>query len=609
MEIITFGVFWLRPAWLLLLIPLVLLTPYLWRRARRQHERHPLIAGHLAAHLYKASHQKRSWLAPVSLCLSLFLGVIALAGPAVEKIQVPVFNTERGAVLLFDASIQTRAQDVAPDRHTRMRFKAIDLVNRFGDGQLGLIAYAGDAFTVTPLTRDSRNILQSLTVLEPEVMPTPGNDPLLGFEEAARLLTDAGYRSGDIYWITGGISNRDMEDVRRFMRNQNWRVNVLAVGTSEGAPVRGADGELVRDERGRILLPRLEPAYLQRITQMSGGVYVEYRQDNRDIDALLAVSEADRHDFVETLEQGDQWRDLGPYIVLLILPFALFAARRGVLYMLPLLLIPTLLVPRPGYAMSTEDQTSERPAQVQLSLIEQSFLNADQRGERLLEHGDYAQAAEIYQSLAHRAQAYYRAGDFDQAAELYAQLDGPHYRYNLGNALAHIGALEEALAAYQEALSKRPDWQEAIDNYELVKSLLEQQQDGNGNGDPDAEQQDENGDSQSTDQQSSDTGPQEPTDSDDRTDGDDSTENGERDDETTDTDEQTQADADAEGDGARPDEEPIPSVRDYDDLSDEERAELEQLLRRVEEDPALILRNRLQREAQRRQMQRPPRGF
>ncbi|WP_185960653.1 tetratricopeptide repeat protein [Aliidiomarina halalkaliphila] len=550
-------------------------------------------------------------MAPLSLWLSLLLGIIGIAGPAIDQVQVPVFQADKGAVVLFDASIQTRAQDIAPDRHTRMRFKAVDLVNRFGDGQLGLIAYAGDAFTVTPLTRDSRNILQSLTVLEPELMPSPGHDPLLGFEEADRLLSAAGYREGDIYWFTGGISNRDMDDVRRFLRNKAWRVHVLAVGTQDGAPVRGRDGELIRDERGRVILPRLEPAYLQQITRMTGGQYVAYQQDNTDIEQLLAASETDQQAFIETMEQGDQWRDLGPFVVLFILPFALFAARRGVLYCLPILMISSLLLPQAAYATEQAEPSTNIAPRARLSLLEQSLLNADQQGARLQQMGDYEQAAERFHSLAHQAQAHYRAGNFSRAAELYAQLEGAEYKYNLGNALAQLGDLEGALTAYQDALTKQPDWQEARENYELVKSLRDQQ-DAHGDDDGDSESSDERDDNdepQQGDQDNQDMRPEDSADPDADNDTEDSSSQDEQGNDETSQDEPDTTETDTDTDAGMEKQEESASLFDDDTLTDEERAELEQLLRRVEEDPALILRNRLQREAQRRQMQRPPRGF
>lgn len=607
MEITFLGVHWLRPLWLLTLIPLFILSPLIWRRAKSDRMATQVIAPHLAHHLVRIQGKHNAWARPLSVLTAVMICIVALAGPAVEKIDVPAFTTDRGAVLLFDASIDTRAQDVVPDRHTRLRFKAVDLVNRMHEGQLGLVAYAGDAFTVTPLTRDNRNILQSLTVLEPEVMPTDGNYPLLGFEEASRLLQAAGYRDGDIFWFTGGIQQRDMDDIRRHLRDKNWRVHILAVGTPDGAPIRGADGELVRDPQGRIIIPRLIPDYLQTITRITGGRYQTYTQDHQDVEQLIAAAARDQTDFVEAFEQGDAWRDLGPWIALLLVPFALYAARRGVVYALPIVFVPLIMSPTSHAAPPAGDLSPVNRAQ--LSWLERMFLTRDQQAQRLQTFGDYASAADVYQSAEHRALAHYRAGQYAEAAALYSELPGAHARFNQGNALAQLGEFDAALDAYQQALSKRPDWQEAQDNYTLIKALRDQQPQGD-----DASQDDHN------DEHTGETDAS--NDSDAANDG--STEDERRSEsgsEDFDSPSETPSD---DHEGANQEEDTADESREENgdnqvyqeaperlEPTQEELDELNQLLRRVDEDPALILRNRLQREAQRRrnQTQPPPRGF
>lgn len=606
MEIVFPTLVWLRPLWLFLLIPLVLLAPWLWRGTLRATQQTQIIATHLTQHLVKTQGKQITWIRPLSLLLAAFICVVALAGPAVQKIEIPTFTADRGAVLLFDASLETRAQDIAPDRHTRLRFKAIDLVTQFTEGHLGLVAYAGEAFTVTPLTHDSRTILQSLRVLEPELMPSAGNDPLLGFEEASRLLQAAGYREGDIFWFTAGIQERDIAELRRHLRDKNWRIHVLAVGTSDGAPIRNAEGEFIRDLQGRIMLPRLIPEYLQTFTRMTGGTFETYTQDNQDIENLLAAAQRSQTDFIEALERGDSWHDLGPWIALFLIPFALHAARRGVLYLFPMMLIPFFFTAPTTAFASVEDDAL--PNRAQLSLLERFLLTRDQQAQRLQTAGDYTSAASTFASEAHRASALYRSAQYPEAAASFSGLPGADARFNQGNALARMGALQEALDAYTKALEERPGWREAEENYALVQKLLAEQppQQGNDEQGQDHDRSDENDTSESTHDESAkeDTEQQnmaeEPQDTNASDDSD--SEQSPADMHNEPTTDETDADH-TEPESASP-------APEYQDLTQEELDELNQLLRRVDEDPALILRNRLQREAQRRRNQtQPPRGF
>src|SRR5690606_19096518 len=129
-----------------------------------------------------------------------------------------------------------------PNRLSQMRFKATDLVTEHIDGDIGLIAYAGDAFTISPLTADGSNLTNLIRALSPDIMPTPGSYPVRALELADQLLQEAGYPEGDIYWLTDGIDSRDQTDIGDFVNRTAHRLNILAVGTEAGAPIQLPDG-------------------------------------------------------------------------------------------------------------------------------------------------------------------------------------------------------------------------------------------------------------------------------------------------------------------------------------------------------------------------------
>lgn len=114
-------------------------------------------------------------------------------------------------------------------------------------------------------------------------------------------------------------------------------------------------------------------------------------------------------------------------------------------------------------------------ANVQAAAWSDLWRRPDQRGQRLLESGQPERAARLFRDPRRRAYADLRAGRYADAAKALAPLKDPDSEYNLGNALAHAGRLEAALAAYDAALKQAPDDRDARHNRDLVARALERQ--------------------------------------------------------------------------------------------------------------------------------------
>jgi len=105
------------------------------------------------------------------------------------------------------------------------------------------------------------------------------------------------------------------------------------------------------------------------------------------------------------------------------------------------------------------------------------WLTPDQQGRRLFAKGRYAAAAERFEDSSWRGTSYYRGGDFAAAADQFARVDTPAGALNLGNAYARAGHLEQAVAAYEEALKRKPGDTAASENLDLVRSLIPKKKD------------------------------------------------------------------------------------------------------------------------------------
>jgi Ca-activated chloride channel family protein len=157
---------------------------------------------------------------------------------------------------------------------------------------------------------------------------------------------------------------------------------------------------------------------------------------------------------------GERWQDAGPWLVPLLLPLALAAFRRGLFFVLPLLLINGLALPRDASAGWWEDL----------------WLTKDQQAYRALAEDDAARAAALAEASELAGEAWYRSDEFTNAREAWAHSASADAHYNRGNALARLGEYEAALAAYDEALALQPTMEDALHNREVVERLRQEQE-------------------------------------------------------------------------------------------------------------------------------------
>jgi len=462
----------LRPAWLLALPPLLALLFWVWRRRLRSRSWETVCDPDLLPHLLLGRSQRRAnW--PLWLLLgALLLADFSLAGPAWRQEPQPLFRHQSALTILLDLSRSMTAADLQPSRLERARLKIKDLLRLRREGQTALVAFAGDAFVVTPLTEDTNTIESLLDSLDPELMPVQGSLPQNAIELGGELLSQAGLRRGRLLLVTDEDRPEKVMEAARKLHRQGYDLSVLGVGTAAGAPIPLPEGGFLQDDQGNLVLPKLDEGGLGKLAEVGGGTYRRMTVDDSDLQGLLAGLETHRLDQAnkKTGREGARWREEG---VWLLWPLALLAPlgfRRGWLVLLALMLLPTL----PAQAFSWSDLW-QRP---------------DQKAAGAFAAQQYAQAGKAFQDRRWKASALYRAGRYREAAEALAQPETADDWYNRGNALARSGELPQALNAYEEALKLAPDDADARTNRDLVKKALDREEQKSG----EEENQDQKGD-------------------------------------------------------------------------------------------------------------------
>lgn len=429
----------LRPGWLWALAALPLLI-WLWRQSQRRASIwRKAVDPHLLKHLLESGSRAR-WRSSLALpLLGYVLAVFALAGPSWRQTEQPLYQGSAALVIALDLSSATMAGDLPPTRLAQARAKLATLLRERDGGQVGLVAYADDAFTVAPLTEDSGNVALFLDALHPQVMPVDGQRAERAIRQAVKLLQRAGLEHGEILLLTDQASAMAI-DAAASAQQSGFSVSVLGLGTREGAPYR--------QPHGGITTAQLDPDSLGDLARAGGGRYAALSSDDRDLKSLGVLDPDEVGMTLTGSERGRNRHDDGYWLLLPLMLLALFAFRRG--SAVAVLLVCVWLPSHPAAATG---------AGVAPDISGGLWQRPDQAAHQLMEE----------------AAAAYRQGDFPTATQQYQALDSADAHYNRGNALAKEGRYPDAIKAYEEALRRQPGMQDAIANKRAVEAAMKRQ--------------------------------------------------------------------------------------------------------------------------------------
>lgn len=418
----------LRPAVLLALLPLA----GLWLLLRRRDAADGPAAAHIAPHLLAAltiGRTTRSRLrAPDLLIGAALLMTLAAAGPAWRPAPSPFVTETAPLVVALDLSPTMGTTDIAPSRLERARQKIRDIVGLRAGGRTALVAYAGTAHLVMPLTDDPTVLLPFLEALDPGIMPDHGRRASAALALAEGLLARED-TPGSILFVTDGI---DPADIAAFPSGGSARAALIV------APRPGAE---VADWSRR-----------------AGVKTVPVSVDGGDVQAVqrALASALARAAAADGRLADDGWLLAFPAGLLVLLWF-----RRGTTLRWGAMLLGLALLAPPDARAASLSET-----------LAGWFWTPDQQARRLYEAHDYIGAAATFADPAWRAAALTRAGRYQEAADLLAPIRTSVAQYNRGVALVRGRDYAGGQVAFEAALTLDPANADARANLETTKTII-----------------------------------------------------------------------------------------------------------------------------------------
>lgn len=227
--------------------------------------------------------------------LAIVLIILVLARPQFGSKLETVKRSGVETIIALDISNSMLAQDVVPNRLDKSKKLISKLVDSFTNDKVGMIVFAGQAFTQLPITSDYISAKMFLDAIDPSLIVSQGTNIGGAIDLAMKSFTSKEDIGRAIIIITDGENHEGgAEEAAKVAAEKGMLVYVLGVGSSEGSPilVNGKTNEFRKDREGNVIMTHLNEQMCQSIAQAGKGVYI--RVDNSNSAQRILQKEIDK---------------------------------------------------------------------------------------------------------------------------------------------------------------------------------------------------------------------------------------------------------------------------------------------------------------------------
>lgn len=272
----------------------------------------------------------------IRLKAALFITAFALLALAAAR---PQFGSKlreeksRGVemMLAVDVSNSMLAEDFEPNRLERTKHAIGRLFDGLQQERVGLVVFAGEPKVQLPITSDYRMAQAFAKRISPSLVGEQGTAIGKALQQAMLAFSSQSEKSRVIVLITDGENHEDDAlEAARMAKEQGIRIYTIGIGTPEGAPIR-IGGDFVKDERGEMVVSKLDERTLEQIASITDGAYVRATKQSIGLDEIVkSINDMEKSDLstVRFEEYNEQYQYLvAAALLLLILETSVLSRR------------------------------------------------------------------------------------------------------------------------------------------------------------------------------------------------------------------------------------------------------------------------------------------
>jgi Ca-activated chloride channel homolog len=445
---------------------LLLIGVWHWYDVRQRAALARFLAPHLRLRLTSSVSRLGRWMQRglfAAAALSLFA---ALAGPQVGYRWERVSRRGNEVIFAIDTSRSMLTPDVKPDRLTRAKLAIDDMAKELAGDGIGIVAFAGGAFLVCPLTLDYGAFHQSLDAVDVHTIPRGGTDISSAIRAARAAIRRRPGSDRVLILVTDGenLEGDAIAAARAAAAEDGFKIYTVGVGTAQGDLIPlppDLGGGFVKDETGAPVKSHLDEGALKSIAAATGGAYVNLEGQGENFDAFLntVFGAVSRHDLAYQQKkiyiERYQW-PLAASLVLLLASLVVGTRRRGYRQRMPA---------ARAVAASVVLGLLVGPARTRGA----DEVHQGANGDAQTPVGQYNIGTSAYRSgqFSRATQAFQRSIRTAPASDAKRLADQEDAYYNLGNALYRAGQQIEK-SAPQGAIEK---WTDAVRAYDTALQL------------------------------------------------------------------------------------------------------------------------------------------
>jgi Ca-activated chloride channel family protein len=293
----------------------------------------PALLAELMPEVSRKRQRLKFWL----LFGAIAMTIIVIAGPQFGSKLETVKRQGVEIMVCLDVSNSMLAEDVSPDRLSKAKQMLSKLTDGFANDKVGLIVFAGDAFTQLPITSDYVSAKMFLSSINPSMVSTQGTAIGAAINLAMRSFTPSETSDKAIILITDGENHED--DAVKMAEEafkQGITVQVMGVGTPEGAPIPIAGTQSFRKDRdGNVVVTKLNESMCKEIAAAGGGAYVRVDNTSAAVRALSSELEKLSKSEIESqvyTQYNEQYIAIAWIVLALLVVECLFLERKNPLF-------------------------------------------------------------------------------------------------------------------------------------------------------------------------------------------------------------------------------------------------------------------------------------